>query len=74
MMSVPIYDGRNKKLDPHTQLHRIHELPLYKGGSEDLPPHSLAVVGYTMHTYHANQERSMSLNIQWLLLLGILLQ
>jgi hypothetical protein len=69
-MSVPIYDGRNKKLDPNTDLHKLTKLKLYKDGTEDLPPNSLAVVGYTMHTYLLNGERNMSLNVQWLMLLG----
>lgn len=69
-MVVPIYDGRNKKLDPNTQLDRLSELPLWKGGNEDAPAGALAVVGYTMHTYEIKRVRNMSFNVQWLLVLG----
>jgi hypothetical protein len=67
---VPIYDGRNKKFDPTTQLDRLSELPLWKGGNEDAPAGTLAVVGYTMHTYQVKHVRNMSFNVQWLLVLG----
>jgi hypothetical protein len=70
IFQVPIYDGRNKKFDPNTQMDLLSTLPLWKEGKEDAPAGALAVVGYTMHTYRMKEERNMSFNIQWLLVLG----
>ena len=48
----------------------LSQLPLWKDGKEDAPSGALAVVGYTVHTYKMKEERNMSFNIQWLLVLG----
>jgi hypothetical protein len=70
IFQVPIYDGRNRKVNPNTGLHLLSTLPLWKDGKEDAPSGALAAVGYTVHTYKMKEKRNMSFNVQWLLVLG----
>lgn len=67
---VPIYDGRKHQLDPNKHLPHISKLPLWKNGKEDAPKRCAAVVGYTVNTYTSHQVRQLSLNVQWLIVLG----
>jgi hypothetical protein len=70
-VSVPIYDAREHDFDPNRDLDDLSSLPLWKDGVEDVPRQSLAVVGYTMHTYkRGNGQLNLSMNIQWLVVLG----
>jgi hypothetical protein len=68
---VPIYDARNHNFDPNKDLNNLSKLPLWMNGVEDVPRQSLAVVGYTVHTYkRGGKELNLSTNIQWLVVLG----
>ena len=72
MIVVPIYDGRQKKIDPNKDLPSLHEkLPVWKKGLEDIPVESLAAVGYTVNTFASGSSRQLSFNIQWVVVLGI---
>jgi hypothetical protein len=68
---VPIYDARGQDFDPNKDLNDLSRLPLWKNGVEDVPRQSLAVVGYTIHTYkRSGKELNLSTNVQWLVVLG----
>ena len=68
---VPIYDGQKVKLDLTKDLGRLDEkLPLWKGSKEEAPRDSLALVGYTVNTYKQKDMLHLSLNVQWLIILG----
>ena len=72
-MLVPIYDGRfAPKFRFKKDLKKIHQLPLFKKGKEELPEGSAAVVAYTANTYIAEGgKKCLSTNIQWVLVLGV---
>jgi hypothetical protein len=71
LLLVPIYDGTKYQLDPNKHLSQLSNLPLWKDGDEEAPKRCAAVVGYTVNTYTSHQVRQLSLNIQWLIVLGV---
>lgn len=69
--SVPIYDGRKVQLDLTKDLgHLDKKLPIWKDGKEEAPRDSLGIVGYTVNTYKQTDKLHLSLNVQWLIILG----
>ena len=70
--SVPIYDARNKPDFMFTlaNMQQLTQLPLYKGGASDLPPDSLATVGYAVNEYMGNQGPMASFNVLFVILVG----
>jgi len=60
----------------------LNSLPLYKGGAEDLPPDSVATIGYAVGTYpyrgnnpilnrdSQHPYTALSLNVLFVILLG----
>ena len=73
---VPIYDatGDSDFLFTDADMERIQSLPLYGDGAIDLPPNSVASVGFSAGTYVRKNDDSgrqaMSFNIQFVILLG----
>ena len=67
--SVPVYDGRKTMFDINsTALNSIDTLPKFVG---EVPTGSLVVVAYTAGAYDGpNSIDSLSLNVNWVLLLG----
>jgi hypothetical protein len=53
-------------------LDKLGDLPLWDAGEAEAPRKSLAVVGYTAHTYKTKDGVAhLSLNVQWLVVLGV---
>ncbi|KAF8326446.1 hypothetical protein F5887DRAFT_925345 [Amanita rubescens] len=76
---VPIYDIRRNNNFAFTSddLVNLHQLPLYEQGTSDLPPETLATIGYTVSSYpyraanHSWQGYTViSLNILFVIALG----
>ena len=75
--SVPIYDGREVgdhkpfRFTDH-DFNILHTWRLYKNGRRDLDDRSVVAVGYTLGTYmtQKNSSRSLSTNVQFVVLLG----
>jgi hypothetical protein len=71
---VPIYDARAKPgfsfIDK--EFSKLHTLPLYTDGGEDLGPNAMVVVGYTLSTYMnaCLKGPTLSSNVQFVILLG----
>ena len=70
---VPIYDGQEANFHPNKDMDNLHKLPLWQNGTQDIPAQSLAVVGYTVHTYRKRNvdKIHLSTNLQWLIVLGV---
>jgi hypothetical protein len=54
---------------------QLHELPLYANGAEDIPPETLAVVGYAVNTFAYNGSMNpgataISFNLLFAIALG----
>jgi hypothetical protein len=58
-----------------TNMDQLRNLPLYANGAEDLPPETLAVVGYALNTFTYNGSAhpgalAVSFNILFVIALG----
>ncbi|KAH6880231.1 hypothetical protein BKA70DRAFT_1378236 [Coprinopsis sp. MPI-PUGE-AT-0042] len=67
---VPVYDARDIKFDFDEDLARIDDLPRW---DEEIPYGSFVVVGYTVAVFKSDKNRSwtISLNIQWAMVVGV---
>jgi hypothetical protein len=54
-------------------MRQLAQLPLYKGGLEDLPPNSLATIGFAVNEYASSQLQGTSMssfNVLFVILIG----
>lgn len=77
LCSVPIFDGRRTPKHPpfmftDDDFKNLPKWPLWKG-TDELPPDSLVVVGYTWTTYtgYSSTSPSLSSNLLFVILLGL---
>lgn len=72
---MPIYDVRGSRNWMFTPLNmwELGQLPLYHGGLADLPPNSLATVGFAVNEYASSQMQGTavaSFNVLFIILIG----
>jgi hypothetical protein len=71
LSTVPIYDARKVRTDDFSEvLDRINEVPRL---ATDVPEGTCAVVAYTVNTYVKRDDtmKTVSLNIRWLMAMGL---
>jgi hypothetical protein len=66
---VPIYNATDTKEQFSKVLANLESLPSLRS---DIAPGSCAIVGYTVNTFTRRNDdmKSLSFNVQWVLLLG----
>jgi hypothetical protein len=65
---VPIFDGREHDFNFDDDLQNISDLlPLYES---EVPFGSCALVAHTMTSYKKEEKNHLSLNVQWVVILG----
>jgi hypothetical protein len=64
-----MYDGRSLEMDFEHALGRLHALPTMQS---EFPPHSIAIVAYTINTFNRASDniKSLALNVQWVMRLS----
>lgn len=69
---VPIYDVRGSAdfMFTSRNMEELAHLPLYEGGTSDVPADALVTVGYAVNEYSANQGATASLNVLFVILIG----
>jgi hypothetical protein len=69
---VPIYDARSRAnfMFTSSNMEQLTQLPLYEGGTSDVPADSLVTVGYAVNEYNSNQGAMASLNVLFVILIG----
>lgn len=81
IITVPIFDGRNKQFDLNRSLEHLDQLlPPFDG---EIPSGSLALVAYTANAYYRTQKaegsrretsqsmKNLALNVNWAVVLGV---
>jgi hypothetical protein len=66
-ISVPVYDGRKGNFEM-TKLGQLGQLSAWEGSLVGC----ICLVGYTANTWMSTERKQLSLNIQWVVVMGTL--